>query len=239
MAVKRARERTSHDAPVVFSAPNPLVVSTHASGPHLELLAMSRPSITGYAGLHNWELIVDTDPSLSAGREAAWGKIVLICRLLESNEWVLWLDCDLFVVQPEYRILEETNVDKDLYLVEGLAKGHRYPYAGVMLVRSTPWSRDFFRRVWDHPGGRFAENTAIADMLGYQRGCFEPTPDKSKVSLLPVRWHSLSRSAGADPIFVHFAGVKKKAHAMRWWLKRSKRLRAQLEASGGEPSVDA
>lgn len=93
----------------------------------------------------------------------AWNKVALILKLLriKSLEWIVWMDYDSLIMDFDFNIPFEKYEGKDLILwflvcltLRGQEKelfeigdAHNGLNTGVMLIRNTLWSRQFFEQV--------------------------------------------------------------------------------------------
>jgi hypothetical protein len=184
------------------------VICSLALGDYRSLLSRSALSFERYAERWGWDLILSTE-DLTGGRPASWAKIGLLQALLEEYEWVLWLDADVVIVDFDADVSAEIEPDKDLYLVEHPWLGQYTANAGVMLLRSCAWSRDFLRDVWaleryiEHP---WWENAAVLDLLGYglePARLVEPTAHLRHTKIIDRRWNSIELDRPPVPAFVH------------------------------------
>jgi galactosyl transferase GMA12/MNN10 family len=183
------------------------VLCSLAVGPYVDLLGISSITFEAYAALHGYDLRLSTQ-LLARERPPAWSKIALVRELLEGYDEVLWVDADAIFVDISKDIAELVRPNKDLYLVEHIWEEDetwRSANTGVFLVRSTPWARRFFDRVWaaeeyvDHP---WWENAAVLDLLGYELPPDLTPPRKVRrtefeahVELIGLEWNS---TAGAS-----------------------------------------
>ena len=119
-----------------------------------------------YAAVHGYSFL-HGDPGCAAGRRANWLKVCGLQRLLEewSGDWVVLLDTDTYMVQPQAR-LEELFVriadDKHIALSEDWGKNHRTSpcfvqdfaggwNTGIVLVRSSSAARHAVERWFEAP----------------------------------------------------------------------------------------
>jgi hypothetical protein len=139
------------------------------------------------------------------------------CRKVQHNRHVLWIDADAAFIDLSHDIRDELEPGKDLYLVEhrwDVPPGRRSANAGVMLLRSSDWTRAFLDAAWSND--RFVDrqwwhNAAILDLLGYaipEDGTppilGAPTRWHERVKLLGLEWNSTENpSAAAHPIIRH------------------------------------
>ena len=89
------------------------------------------------------------------GRKLVWGKIGAIQKVLPHYEWLFWMDMDAVVADLDkdlrdiIRRAEEGNPNKEaeISLIVARPVRDKMLNAGVMLIKNTAWSRDFFNEV--------------------------------------------------------------------------------------------
>jgi predicted O-methyltransferase YrrM len=195
------------------------VICTAATGAFGELLDISLPALRAYARRQWFDLVIVRHDT-AHGRPAAWGKIPIVARLLDAYEVVVWLDADTIVVNPSRSIAHELRPGKDLYLVEHYNPhdAERTANTGVMMLRSSDWTRQLLAAVWvhtnriDHP---WWENAAMMDLLGYrippEHRPAQPhhwTSWRSRFHPLDVAYNSIPHLMPAPaPVINHYAGL--------------------------------
>ena len=119
---------------------------------------------------HGYDVIVGGDEVIE-DRAPAWGKIVLLRRLLESYDYVLWIDADAIIL--------DDSVDPVTLLAEGDYQALvRYRWneeegacTGVWLLRNVERSAAFLEAVWNNGDGYLRqhpwEQAAAMRLLGY------------------------------------------------------------------------
>ncbi|KAI8372828.1 galactosyl transferase GMA12/MNN10 family-domain-containing protein [Radiomyces spectabilis] len=92
-------------------------------------------------------------------RKTVWGKIDVIEKVLPKYDWVFWMDMDAVIMNQDRSLAEifdnvrnryedgKEAFDRDVDFI--IARPGRDPMinAGVFLMRNTPWSMQFLRRV--------------------------------------------------------------------------------------------
>jgi hypothetical protein len=187
---------------------------TIATGAHRELFEVARPSFEAFAALHGYELIVCTDPEVSAGRAPSWGKVPLLTATLATHDRAVWVDTDAVIVDPSRDIFAAVTRRRPLGLVVHHYAGLEVPNAGVLAVRRSRWVIGLLRRLWnadrfvDH---KWWENAALLEVLGYdvddpRATSRRITRDARRVVELDPAWNSVPPDPAAAPNIVHFAG---------------------------------
>ena len=96
-----------------------------------------------YAALHGYDLLVSTqvaDPS----RPAAWSKILEVRKHLPSYDWLLFIDVDTLVMNPNVRLEDIADDTVD----QVIAADHNGINSGVWLVRNSEWTMWFLDELW-------------------------------------------------------------------------------------------
>lgn len=130
---------------------------------------LTLPHMASWCRRHGYELrVVETPPYAhtvhrGGGRtEPPWPKVQLLLDRLPLTDWLCWLDADILVRNPEFKLEELLNTDADMVL-------SRYPSLqfsprpghpedvqqekggevciGSMVLRNTPAMREFLK-VW-------------------------------------------------------------------------------------------
>lgn len=210
------------------------VLCTWATGPHEELLALTRPSLEHYADRYGYELALRTDEA-THGRPASWGKVELLRELVSTYHVVVWIDADAVIVDQRTDIASELRPARDLYVVAHHYDGNVLPNFGVVMLKGGAWAERFLTRLWgmtQHVDHRWWENAGVIEMLGYddhwpwQRRpenvalgygttpikWRRPTMTRLRTRFLDKRWNSVWADESADPAIMHFPG---KSHAER------------------------
>jgi hypothetical protein len=190
------------------------VICSLATGTHVHLLSIAAPTLVAFGERHGWDVVLSTEEDLCQGRPAPWGKIPLIKQLLDEYELVWWIDADAIIVDASKDVRDELADDKDLFLVEHLFEWPHQHAAntGVMIWRSTDWSRALLDETWAMEKFTYHyawENVALIELLGYSIWPFfhrEPTKWMERVQLLGVEWNSVWPDPAPAPRINHHGG---------------------------------
>lgn len=183
------------------------------------LLRIASRSFRRYASRHGYELELHTE-IVDPTRPAPWSKIVLLRRLAETHELVLWLDADLVIVDGSRDIADELEQGRFLYLVEHHTQEGSMPNSGVMLLRGGADTVAFLDEVYaqeDLVEHRWWENAAICRLLGYRLDPLaleSPTPLLTEhTKLISPRWNSIRNAPAPNPRIRHYPGYSLKVRA--------------------------
>lgn len=190
------------------------VIVSLATGTHVHLLSIAAPTLVAFGERHGWDVVLSTEEDLCQGRPAPWGKIPLIRQLLDDYDLVWWIDADAIIVDASKDVRDELAEDKDLFLVEHLFEWPHQHAAntGVMIWRSTDWSRALLDETWAMEKYTYHyawENVALIELLGYSVWPFfhrEPTKWMERVQLLGVEWNSVWPDPSPAPRITHHGG---------------------------------
>lgn len=92
-------------------------------------------------------------------RKAVWGKIDVIEKVLPKYDWILWLDMDAVIMNQNTTIESlfakfesgyaggKAAFDADIDFVVARPHGDPMINAGVFLMRNTPWTMKYLRKV--------------------------------------------------------------------------------------------
>lgn len=190
----------------------------------LPIANLTVPRLRDYAARHGFEFDAATDMD-AAPFNTIWAKVPLILKALDEGvEFVIWIDSDALIIRLEQDIRDSISEHADIQMVWHGPDTSRIDFpgfvphynAGIMLIRNTEWSRDFFTRVWelrftiDH---LWCDQAAILWLLGY-RECIGAgadmgdVPDRAHVGRLDCAWNSIPGVVMSDdPVIHHYAGM--------------------------------
>jgi hypothetical protein len=160
------------------------VICTLGSGSHRELAQASAEASSLYGQRHGWDVVACYSVDLAAGRPPSWAKIPLVLNLLDTYEWVWWIDADAIIVDLDRDVMADIDASEGAIWLARHPQERREEQsvlnAGVFLVRRDARVIDFLNAVWnaeqfiDH---NWWENAAILHLLGYSL-----TPPYGRVS---------------------------------------------------------
>ncbi len=157
-------------------------------------------------------------------RQSGWIKIEAIRSALDSNfDFIFWIDVDAVIVRREIDVRTVAVDNADLHMAwhgpdtSKLQVVDFVPHFnnGVMLIRVTDWSRNFFKRTWEvgQLPHHWSDQATVLHLLGYDN-CLElgperpDEPNRSRLARLDTAWNSAPGLAIApDPIINHYAGI--------------------------------
>ena len=171
-------------------------LATIGTGPMEPVLALAAVTFRAYADRHGYDLVIGDGES--EGRPPSWGKVLLICDLLDRYEEVLWVDSDAIILDGRTDIADA--VPAEAYLAVARPQnpwpgGIRMLNFGVFLIRGE-CGRQLLRLVWnreqwiDH--GTW-EQRAVLDVLGFDEQGVVVTESewRTGVHWLPDEWNTL------------------------------------------------
>lgn len=169
-----------------------------------------------YALKHNYNYIQGDETFWDRERPIAWSKLpfwLSIMNGLPDGELIWISDADVLITNPDIR-LEDVMIpllpsNKDLLMTHDACD---HVNSGNILVRNSPWSRDFFKRVNERKDALYHiwwENKAIVDILA-------ENPRDSLITEITknhTNFNAYLRGIPGQPLWepgmllVHFAGV--------------------------------
>jgi hypothetical protein len=170
------------------------------------LLNVARPLMREYAGQHGY-VFVERVPHVQT-RPASWLKVPLLLDLLSRFHEVLWLDCDVVIVESDWDIADDVPDDDWQALVRHHTPDGEVPNCGVWYVRramtttlAQMWAMSEYRdHVW-------WEQAAMLDLLGYAGRPLQldsPSELYARTCWLGLEWNSHEeRDRHPSPRFAH------------------------------------
>lgn len=114
------------------------------------LTHLSRSNKQAYASLHSHELFHFEQPFVTQAHP--WmNKLLAIERKLQDFEWIFWVDCDLFFVNPNLSVhtlvAEAVRQNPDVSLI--ITEDGMMLNSGSFLLRNSHWGVDFLAQTMD------------------------------------------------------------------------------------------
>lgn len=206
---------------------------TFGTGDFESLLDISMPGLAGYADRWGYEL--RTNPPQGLTRPASWGKLRAILAALIHHSEVLWVDCDVIILDDSADIAPMVPADAWQGLTRHFTHEGEVPSAGVWYVREQmagPLEQMWqMTRYMNHP---WWEQAALQDLLGYTPNerpvrLDEPTDLYDRTVWLDANeWNALALREGdaVDARLAHCGpgmGAGSRARIMQSLLERSTR----------------
>jgi PAS domain-containing protein len=188
------------------------VLATIGFGPMEPVLECSLKTFRPFAARHGYDLVIGD--GYSAGRPPAWGKILLMARLLDSYDTVLWIDSDAIILDSS--VDPATLVPDHAFQAlafHRLPQGQVAPNCGVWLIRESR-GKEFLDRIWaseqfiNHP---IWENGAACELLGYSVNPYHRVASSEWMDgtdVLDDEWNRHWQLVGRQPGRIrHYAGM--------------------------------
>lgn len=164
-----------------------------------------------YAGRWGYTY-VNANSLINASRPTAWSKLTAMAHHLPEYDWLLYLDSDALIMNPEVRIEEFLDRRYD-FIATNDGNGFN---SGAMLVQNTAWSAQWLRQLWDQDHLVTGKNLPFL----YEQRAFhallaaDPSIERKHVKYLPpCAFNSQLRKSPTDPgqyvtgdFVLHFAG---------------------------------
>ena len=167
------------------------VIASLGCGPQEALLRLSARTFTPYAERHGYALDLSTT-SPDASRPAPWGKIVILRRLVQEHELVVWIDADAMIVDGRLDIGDELAADRLMALATHRIGSTAMPNTGVWVLRGGDEAVALLDRIWEQDDlvdHRWWENSAVCRLLGYD---LDPVHLHHPTALLTERTQDLA-----------------------------------------------
>ncbi|HEX8998196.1 MAG TPA: FkbM family methyltransferase [Ktedonobacterales bacterium] len=188
-------------------------LATIGTGAMASLLDSTLPTFEAYAQRHGYSVVVgDGD---SAGRPTAWGKVLLLRKLLDQFDEVLWIDADAVILDD--RVDLATLVEPSAYqaLARTSTNEGLVPNSGVWFLRGER-ARQLLDAIWKNETyvyHKWWENAALIDLLGY---CVtppvmpvQPSEWLTGTQWLPNEWNAIPPWDSIHaPRIRHYAGLE-------------------------------
>ena len=107
------------------------------------ICAESMANKQAYADFHGYDLIVDLD-IVDRNRPTSWSKLLTMRKYLPDYDFLLYVDIDTIIMNPERRLEDIVDYDYD----QILAADKNGLNCGVWMVRNTPWMLWFIDEMW-------------------------------------------------------------------------------------------
>jgi hypothetical protein len=191
-----------------------------------ELLQLAQPGFQEYAELHGYDLL--TQPPTVSSRAPSWRKVPHLHGLLDHYQELLWVDCDVVIVDPSWDLADDVP-DRDWQaLVCHHTPDGEVPNCGVWYLR--PPMRPILERMWrmvQYTHHVWWEQAALLDLLGYHgypARLTDPTELYARTCWLDLEWNSHEeRDRHPRPRFAHATcgPVQWRHDVMRQYTERS------------------
>eukprot|EP00613_Pedinella_sp_CCMP2098_P041141 CAMPEP_0171801136 /NCGR_PEP_ID=MMETSP0991-20121206/72086_1 /TAXON_ID=483369 /ORGANISM="non described non described, Strain CCMP2098" /LENGTH=306 /DNA_ID=CAMNT_0012412761 /DNA_START=324 /DNA_END=1241 /DNA_ORIENTATION=- len=116
-----------------------------------EMTRMSVHNKQRYAARHNYELITAGAGEIDPSRPPAWSKLLALRRHLPRFDYLLFVDVDTLVMNPDITLDElvaRGGSNSDLIFTEDWNGVN----SGVFMVRNSTWTHWFLDEAWGPPG---------------------------------------------------------------------------------------
>lgn len=194
------------------------------------LAAFTVPGMQAFAQAHGYEVRAVYREEWE--RPRGWIKIEAIRAALDNNfDFVFWVDVDSIILRCDVDVRTAAVDDACLHMVwhgpdtSKIEAKNFVPHfnSGVMLIRVTEWSRNFFRRVWEvgQLPHHWSDQATILHLLGYDDclglGPNRPDePNRSRLARLDTAWNSAPGLATAPHAIIHhYAGISNPSTRLR------------------------
>lgn len=169
-----------------------------------------------YCNKHGYEFIIGNEQFWDRNRPIAWSKVPFLLSVLEQceeNEILFLSDADVYITNMNLRIEEHIVPllleNKDLLMTIDSCGNIN---DGNILMRNTPWLRDFWKRVYTQTDLIYHiwwENAAVIRLLEENKSDLEKIQITSKYKRFNAYIQGIPGASLWEPgdFLVHFAGI--------------------------------
>lgn len=169
-----------------------------------------------YCTKHGYEFIIGNEQFWDRNRPIAWSKVPFLLSVLEKckeNEILFLSDADVYITNMNLRIEEHILPllleNKDLLMTIDSCGNIN---DGNILMRNTPWLRDFWKRVYTQTDLIYHiwwENAAVIRLLEENKSDLDKIQITSKYKLFNAYIQGIPGASLWEPgdFLVHFAGI--------------------------------
>jgi hypothetical protein len=143
----------------------------------------------------------------SEGRPGAWGKIRAIQRYIDDYDYILWIDCDIVILE-KHNIFDDFDISKNIGIVEhNIQNEGSVPNTGVLILKNCQENKDLLINTWNglryihHP---WWEQASFMNNIGYSlsRPC-RKIFDYDSIHWMDLKWNSHPNNMSPNPYFHH------------------------------------
>lgn len=135
----------------------------------LKAAYMYAPSIDNkarYCAKWGWDLVVGGELPEAEGRSARWNKVAWLRRVLQSYDWIVWMDLDCLFVRSDGDLLGSLDLHYDAHFTPDAGSDVPRVNSGVFVLRGkSNWTKRFLERVWAHDD--FGEGLSDQNSINY------------------------------------------------------------------------
>ncbi|KAJ8603817.1 hypothetical protein CTAYLR_000244 [Chrysophaeum taylorii] len=104
-----------------------------------------------YCASRGWELVVGAEVEEAEGRSARWNKVAWLRRVVDTYDWIVWMDLDCFFSRNRGDVLRALNPQYDAHFTPDVGGEKPRVNTGFFALRGkSAWTKEFLERVWDH-----------------------------------------------------------------------------------------
>lgn len=166
-----------------------------------------RITLIDYCKRYGYDFIEDESLAKEHDREIQWTKILLIQKYIQSEspkyDYLVWIDADTLIMNPEIRIedfISRLMNNRDIMYSNDF---HGWINNGIIFIKNTPISLEYFKEVWNHTGEICREQGAM-DLL--YRMNWNNCRNFVQVTLDLREYNSLWHTYEWDQFLLHFPG---------------------------------
>lgn len=170
----------------------------------------SFPNFQAYCDTQGYDFIGGN--KAVTNRPPAWEKIPLLYGVMDSYDWLMWIDADALIMRHDFRI-EDFLSDHDF-----IVSGNKTINSGVFFVRCCDFSRQFLKDIYAQ--NKFInhvwwENAALIHLLNYSH-----YSKSDRIRLDNYATYNVFPDRFRNDFIIHFAGEHKNINHFRQYANK-------------------
>lgn len=120
-----------------------LVCTLSVGDEYREITKYATVNKRDYCQKHGYAF-VEGSTLYDTSKTAHWSKLILIQKHLSKYDYVVWMDADLYIMNPEITLesfIERIMLDKDIMT----GSDWKMSNTGTVFVKNTEWSHTFYK----------------------------------------------------------------------------------------------
>lgn len=127
-----------------------VIISQHTS----EIYSYSQHSVLNlkyYCQKQRYRLII-FNQHLCPQVHPCWYKIILLIHLLPKYKFLIWIDSDVIITNPQVRFERFIDQSNDIFVCQDISP-QRTPFnSGVMIIKNNRVTQEYLQQVWNYNG---------------------------------------------------------------------------------------
>ena len=138
---------------------------THEGCSFDKLAELTRPSKIEYCKTHNY-VHLDAIVNENYNKPIGWLKIEVFLKEIENYDWILYVEADAMILNQTIRLENLIDDNYDIIVAKNRHNKKKIEInCGVMLVKCSEWSKNFFKNLLEDTSNSWFEQGAIMDKI--------------------------------------------------------------------------